>query len=129
MLKNWKFTGTILSALWLVFAWHIVAIELVHLNYVLWLTIGCIVAVMIVAFHVYFLWYYFKNKGKIARLQQEYIETLKPDKPLRFCPTDEELMKAHLHQLSGEDKKTQTQTSETKEKPEKENDDEELELS
>lgn len=89
-----------LSTLWILFIWSIIAVELVMLNSSVWSVIGLVAASLLILLNGYFVYYYNKNKKKIMDLQRQYIDTLKPDKPLRFCPSDDELMKRHIEQKS-----------------------------
>ena len=95
MLKNWKCMIFINCVLWVIFSWSILAVEVVMLNNIIWMIIGGFSALLLILLNGYFIYYYNKNKLKIKDLQAQYIETLKPDKPLRFCPSDEELVKMH----------------------------------
>ena len=95
MLKNWKIVASISTALWIIFILHIIAIEVIHLEETTWVITGAIVAGCLVGFHVYFIYVYLKNLRRVKDLQEQYIETLKPVKPLRFCPSDDELVGRH----------------------------------
>ena len=95
MLKNWKSMIIVNCALWFVVGWSIIAVEMVMLNNVVWSLVGGVSALLLILLNGYFIYCYNKNKLKIKDLKNQYIETLKPDKPLRFCPSDEELVKMH----------------------------------
>ena len=44
------------------------------------------------AFPIIFCIKYYKLKDKVASIQDKYIDDMTPTKPLRFCPTDDQLM-------------------------------------
>ncbi len=67
--------------------------------------IGCI---------VYFLYLYFHNKKKVLALKQEYLNTLKPKFPLRFCPSDTELLKAYDNAVAKSHEKNKVQQNHSK---------------
>lgn len=88
--------------LWLLLVLHLLAYEVFGFNYILFTATGILSLVATVVFHVWFMLSYFKNHKKVRDLQDQYIETLKPEKPLRFCPSDEELVKKHQEKLHQE---------------------------
>lgn len=91
-----KLLSILATLIWLIFVISILMLELLMMDSEVW-TILCIVsAVGLVAYYGWFVYHCLKNKNKVELLQQQYIETLKPDKPLRFCPTDDELMVKHF---------------------------------
>lgn len=44
---------------------------------------------------VFFVVSYYKNREQVKKLQDEYIEMLRPKKPIRFVASDEELLKTY----------------------------------
>ena len=36
---------------------------------------------------------YKEEQERIEKMKRDYLDSLKPDKPLRFCPSDEELLR------------------------------------
>lgn len=71
------------------------AIEVLHLDPVVWFVLGAIFLCLIIVSHICLLTAFIKNRKRIAILKDQYIESIKPAQPLRFCPSDEELVKAH----------------------------------
>lgn len=94
-----KILSIVSAVLWCLVIFHIFAYEVWSLNSILLTITGICSLVAVVILHVWFLVVYFKNHKKVLSLQDQYIETLKPEKPLRFCPTDEELMKKHMEKI------------------------------
>lgn len=118
-----KFGKTILVSiisLWIIMCWSFIAVEVLVLNPEVWLTFGIISASALVLLHGYFFFFYLKNKKKVEALKEEYITTLKPDKPLRFCPSDDELIKKHNEKQLGitQPIKTEEKTLATEEEQE-----------
>ena len=87
-----------------------------------------VVCGLLIIFHVYFIYSLLKNKAKVDVLKEQYIDTLKPDKPLRFCPSDDELMKKHQEQLTSNLSEKQPDEEKLIPLDEHSNDNEELEL-
>lgn len=73
----------------------LLAIEVLHLEPVVWIILGSAFLFLIITFHIYLLVSFVKNRKRIAILKEQYINSLKPAEPLRFCPSDEELVKMH----------------------------------
>lgn len=48
-----------------------------------------------IMYPIFFYIRYEKNKDKVAKFQQDYLDGLKPSAPLRFAPSDEELLKTY----------------------------------
>lgn len=118
--------GPVILTLWALIILHIVIIELLKIdltifNITAFLVLGCLMTV-----HIWFLYVYLKNHKKVQELQDQYVETLKPDKPLRFCPTDDELMKRHFENVNSVEQIKQQGS--TKEEPQENTDDDSLEL-
>lgn len=95
MIKHYKLFSILIIVGWAMLAWSIVAIELIHLDSTLWVGVGVASGLLLILLHGGFIYVYSKSKKKILGLQEQYIETLKPDAPLRFCPSDEELVMAY----------------------------------
>lgn len=98
-----------------------------------------IAVLMIITFLVvigslaYFVWEYVRNKKEIIKIRQEYLDSFKPEKPLRYCPSDEELLdkykKGIIKDKDLEVLKSEKLTNLVKaklEEKQKENEDEEL---
>ena len=98
-----------------------------------------IAVLMIITFLVvigslaYFVWEYVRNKKEIIKIRQEYLDSFKPEKPLRYCPSDEELLdkykKGIIKDKDLEVLKSEKLTNLAKaklEEKQKENEDEEL---
>ena len=52
---------------------------------------------------VYFFVSYYKNRGVVKKLQDEYINSLRPKVPLRFCASDSELLKTYDEAVKTDD--------------------------
>ena len=78
--------------LWISLIFHIIALEIVGLTIDSLIVTSIITIALLVLIYSYFTYYYLSNKGKINRLKEQYLDSLKPKKPLRFCPTDDELL-------------------------------------
>lgn len=87
--------GAALLLLWGLLALNIILLEVFSFAQTIFIVTGAILLGGLVVFYLYYFYCYFKKHKKVLELQDEYVETLKPDKPLRFCPTDEELMKSY----------------------------------
>jgi len=124
MFKHWKIASGVVGALWILFAWHFIALEVINLDSTVWVITGTINMIALIFFHAYFIYMYTKNKKKVMDLKEQYIETLKPDKPLRFCPSDDELMKRHLEQINAKITTKEDANKQTKEDTLEKNDEE-----
>lgn len=98
MFKFYKPMMIISSLLWISFIFHIVLLEIIGLIIDKLLVTGVITIVLLIFIYAYFIYYYFKNKPRIKKLKEQYLDSLKPDKPLRFCPTDDELLRKYKEQ-------------------------------
>lgn len=92
----------VLSSLWLCGALFFVLYEISNIRQAWLVVFGIVTIVLLVALHAFYFYIYFKNKNKVRELQQKYLDSLKPDKPLRFCDSDEELMKKYLAKKEAE---------------------------
>lgn len=110
--------------LWTAFIFHVLALEVFGLLVDTLLVSGIITIVLLVLNYSFFVYYYFKNKTKINNLKKQYLDSLKPDKPLRFCPTDEELLRKYQEQ----EKNRNLNQEKTKEDDFEDTDEEEIEM-
>ena len=121
--------GKLLSVLAILF-WLLLIVSLFMLEFLfpgqeVFVIITIVFLVFVGVFNSWFIYTCLKSKKKIEELQQQYVDTLKPDSPLRFCPSDNELMENHLLQ------KTNTQVVDVTNEEEKEitkEDSEEMEI-
>ena len=98
MFKLFKLLMVLSFILWASLIFHIIGLEVVGLMVEPLIVTGVITMVLLVIVYAYFIYFYVKNKKKINDLKKQYLESLKPDKPLRFCPTDEELLQKYKSQ-------------------------------
>lgn len=54
---------------------------------------------------IYFFVDYYTNKNTVKKLQDEYIDSLTPKIPLRFCASDDELLKTYDEAVKTNDEK------------------------
>ena len=106
----------------------LVAVEVLLLDATSWLLVGIIATVMVIGFHIYFAVLFIRNRKRILALEKQYIESLKPKEPLRFCPTDDELMQSYMDSKSTQTKENspQTKNEDAKEKTLGEEEEQEL---
>lgn len=98
MFKLFKPLMVISFILWASLIFHLVGLEIIGFMVEPMIVTGLITIVLLVIVYAYFIYFYVKNKKKINDLKRQYLESLKPDKPLRFCPSDEELLKRYKDQ-------------------------------
>lgn len=98
MIKHYKLFSIMIALSWVVLAWSVVAMEIIRLSSTPWVVTGIVAGGFLILLHGCFFCVYHKAKKKVAGLQEQYIDTLKPDAPLRFCPSDEELIMAYESQ-------------------------------
>ena len=109
MFKFYKPLLISMVVLWFIFIFHIIGLEVLLFTINQLLLSGVLTLILLLLVHIIFITYYIKNKKKIKKLKQQYLVSLKPDKPLRFCPTDNELLKSYKEQEKRKvDKKTYT---------------------
>ena len=129
---NNKLMGAMIIISWTMLASYIVAVDLLMLDTASWLVIGILGIAGVVVSQGWFLCAFIKNRKRIASLKDQYLDTLKPQAPLRFCPTDEELMDAYyLSKSKSNTKQAETkdeQKQETKEETLNQEKEEELEM-
>lgn len=97
-MANSKLIAITNIVLWTLLIVHLIIFEILRIDSIVFVITGCVVLLGIVLRNGLFLYGYFKSHKKVLELQDEYIETLKPEKPLRFCPSDEELIRLHFEQ-------------------------------
>lgn len=120
-MKHIKPMMIICVVLWLSLILHIVLLEGLGLTQNDLMPTGIITISLLVVFYCYYFYLYFKNKRKVDKLKQEYLDSLKPTKPLLFCPTDEELEKRYYTAIK---EPKRNEKSYTKEENESANEDE-----
>jgi len=124
---NFGLTAFLSVLSWGLVALYVVAVEVLRLDASSWLVLGIIGLVAVVAVHLYIVYVIIKNRKRILMLQDQYVETFKPDAPLRFCPTDEQLMKAYVESRQ-EQTKNQADKKEENTEEKTQSEEEELEM-
>ena len=99
MINKSKIICIVDLALWLMLVVHIILLEFMQIEAGFFKVSAIITLVLVGLLHIWFVYTFFKNHKKVIMLQDQYVETLKPKAPLRFCPTDEELMKKHQEKI------------------------------
>lgn len=100
MNNNTRVFSGFLVFFWLSLLIEIILLELTSINstalivLIIISTAGTITALSL------FIVKYYRSKNSVAKLKEEYLESLKPQKPLRFCASDDELMKAYKQSAS-----------------------------
>lgn len=56
---------------------------------------GIVAVAFVLGVHIYLFCVLSSNRKRIELLKQQYIDSIKPVAPLRFCPTDEDLVKKY----------------------------------
>ena len=120
MKLNYKLFMLVNILAWLMLLIGIIALEAVHLDPVVWMIVSIVSLIVVVFLHVYLLVVYVKNRKRIERLKEQYVDTMKPKQPLRFCPTDEELVKSYYESKNVISQSNDKQTEETEEKTQEE---------
>lgn len=107
-MKNYKPLLIMVYALWISVGVHMFLLEVTKLKLsdLIYTLSGSLI--LLVGVYFYYFYLYFKNKKKVELLKQEYLDSLKPTKPLLFCPTDEELVKRATEKRFSEEKKRET---------------------
>lgn len=94
MIKHYKLFSILIILGWVMIAWCIVAMEIIQLSSTPWVVTGIVAGGFLILLHGGFIYAYNKAKKQVESLQEQYIDTLKPSAPLRFCPSDDELVMA-----------------------------------
>ena len=71
---------------------------------------GIVAVAFVLGVHIYLFSALSSNRKRIELLKQQYIDSIKPVAPIRFCPTDEDLVKKYM-----ESSKSRHETLSTKE--------------
>ena len=95
---NYKLFIVVDVLMWLALILSLTAVEILHLDSLVWVVLWISSLLMVACLHVFLLIVFIKNKSRIAQLKDRYIESIKPAQPLRFCPSDEDLVKTHYSQ-------------------------------
>lgn len=96
MLSRGKLFSILSVCLWTLFIVCLVMLEFVFADADLWVVLSIVSASAVLVFNAMFVFVYIKNRKKVELLQDQYIDSLKPKAPLRFCPPDEELVNDYL---------------------------------
>ena len=113
-----------------IFFWSTLVIELILLEFLQSIPILVIIATVIsslgtIVLLFVFIRSYFKARGRVQKLKDEYLESLKPKHPLRFCASDEELMKAYKESALEIQKEAMKKSQEQTNKQNQNNDEQE----
>lgn len=112
----------LLGFVWVAEILTFLLMEVFEFSETIFKVLSIVFLVLIISFHIWFLVSYVKNRKKVKLLQDQYIKSLKPTSPLRFCPSDEELMKSHFENITENridtNEKTPTQNEQSKESEE-----------
>ena len=95
MIKNLKIFSGLTILFWSTLLIEIALLELTNINIITMLVPLIVSATGTIALLAIFIVNYRKSKPKVKRLKNEYLESLKPKQPLRFCASDDELLKAY----------------------------------
>lgn len=128
MKTNFKLFVILNVIAWMLLISCIVAAELLLLNQSMWEIVGGVALALIVSLHLYLFYSIAKNRKRINLLKEQYINSLKPVAPIRFCPTDEELIEQYHGKVVGTENETQTNEEQNKDTIEKTPEEEESEL-
>ncbi len=115
MIKNARVFSGLTLFFWSTLIIELVLLELTSINITLMIvplivsTIGTMVMIVI------FVIDYKKSKPHVQSLKKEYLESLKPKQPLRFCASDDELLKAY--KASAKEVSMKQQANRVEEKP------------
>lgn len=91
-----KAKNILLSAIFIVvtlgFATEVILYQLDILNSLVYYILSIITFLAWLAFPIIFYIEYTRLKDKVKATQDKYIDNMTPKKPLRFCPTDDQLI-------------------------------------
>ncbi len=95
MFKNAKVFSGFLAFLWSTLIIELILLELTNIAFTTLLIPIILSFIGSSTLLFLFLRTYYKSRNNVAKLRKEYLESLKPKNPLRFCSSDEELLKAY----------------------------------
>lgn len=95
MFKNTRVMCGIIAISWGSLLVEMFILELSDISVLTMLAPIILSAVITVTFLTLFIANYYKNRKSVEKLKDEYLEGLKPKNPLRFCPSDDELLKMY----------------------------------
>ena len=95
MFKNTRVMSGIIAISWGSLLIELIVLELSNLSITAMLAPIILSAVITITFLTLFIMNYYKNRKSVEKLKDEYLEGLKPKNPLRFCPSDDELLKMY----------------------------------
>ena len=95
MLKNARVFSGFIVFFWLTLIIEFVILELTALTFISLLIPILLSTIGTASMLFIFIRTYYKSKQSVAKLKHEYLESLKPKAPLRFCASDSELLKAY----------------------------------
>ena len=103
---------------WCGLATYLVAGELLLITEKTLMIFGALAILFVLGIHIYLFCALKSNSKRIELLKQQYVESIKPATPLRFCPADEELVrmfkKPEIKNEKVETAKEQTENTEEK---------------
>ena len=131
MIKNTRVFSGLSIFFWSTLTAELIILELSTVNIITMLVPLIVSTVGTITMLILFIVSYHKSKPKVIQLKNEYLESLKPKTPLRFCASDDELLKAYKasaneimkQPLKEESQKLESQLNQTN--PSKENSSEE----
>ena len=95
MFKNTRVISGLIVFFWLTLIIEFIVLELTNIS-IMTLLIPILISLSgVTTLLILFISNYYKSKQSVANLKQEYLESLKPKTPLRFCASDDELLKAY----------------------------------
>ena len=95
MFKNTRVISGLIVFFWLTLIIEFIVLELTNIS-IMTLLIPILISLSgVTTLLILFISNYYKSKQSVANLKQEYLESLRPKTPLRFCASDDELLKAY----------------------------------
>ena len=131
MIKNTKVFSALTIFFWSTLIIEIALIELSNINIITMLVPLIVSSIGTITLLIIFEVSHRKAKPKVNSLKNEYLESIKPKQPLRFCASDDELLKAYkssAHEVSTQQsiKQTNITNNANNTKTEKTNDNDEI---
>lgn len=80
---------------WLALIVEVFCLELADVLFEDMAVLFVITLLFVIGFMVLFVYDYYKGKKDILKIRKEYLECFKPEKPLRYCPSDKELLDSY----------------------------------
>ena len=109
--RNKNAWAILLSLLWGLLLVDFMMLEAFDFGQTILIVMGGVLLGLIALFYLWFFVCYIRNHKNVIKLQDKYVDSLKPDKPLRFCPTDDELV-AKYYEAQTADTNSITQSDE-----------------